>query len=229
MKDYSVNEEERKDFVLGFEETEDELYVNFAGEKEPWPLPNEEKNRQKLLDKMHDQVQNSGKFERNNILNKYVYMISTITCMLLAIFSSLITLKSFNVFNISLISFLGAFSVASFVGYIKANSKLKDLRKNKAFIEMEEELNSNIRKDNNTLANVSSKTKGVIEEAPEGRPVFDINSFNNVSFKDLEQMKANIDRNKRFGFVYDENASHEEDYSEEEKVQNTGMTRKRER
>ena len=88
MKDYSVNEEERKDFVLGFEETEDELYVNFAGEKEPWPLPNEEKNRQKLLDKMHDQVQNSGKFERNNILNKYVYMISTITCMLLAIFSS---------------------------------------------------------------------------------------------------------------------------------------------
>ena len=151
MKDYSVNEEERKDFVLGFEETEDELYVNFAGEKEPWPLPNEEKNRQKLLDKMHDQVQNSGKFERNNILNKYVYMISTITCMLLAIFSSLITLKSFNVFNISLISFLGAFSVASFVGYTRVNYALKDLRKNKGFIEMEEELNSNIRRNNNTL------------------------------------------------------------------------------
>lgn len=227
MKDYSLTKVEKENFVLGFEETEDTLYVDFSGEKEEWPLPNKEDNRRKILYKMHNQVQNSGKFERNKVGEKFGYMISTTLCTFLVIFG-LITLREFNAYNVSLMSIFGTFSVVSFVGYVRTSLVLKDLRKNKIFIEMEKELNSNIRKNNNTLANVSSKTKKVVKETPEGRPVFDINSFNNVPFKDLEQMKANIDRNKKFGFVYDENASHEEDYGEE-KVQSTGMTRKRER
>lgn len=227
MKDYSTSEEERKDFVLGFDVIDsDEIIVRFA-KGESWIIPYSEENEQILIEKMRKQVDNSVQFERNKVGEKFGYMISTISCIILVILS-LIILRDFNAYNVSLMSIFGTFSVISFVGYVRASLVLKDLRKNKIFIEMEKELNSNIRRNNNTLANVSNRTKRMIDTVPEDRPVFDINSFNYVRFEDLEQIMENVDRNKRFGFVYDESVSHEEDCSEK-KRQSTGMTRKRKR
>ena len=64
MKDYSLNEEERKEFILNYAKEEDTITANFA-DGSSYIIPNTESNENKLEGKMIEQVANSK--ERKNI------------------------------------------------------------------------------------------------------------------------------------------------------------------
>lgn len=207
MKDYSMSKEERKAFILGYDITEDGNIVVKKAEGEPWILPYNETNEKILLAKMTTQVKEAYDFEESaknkNIINKRIAVACCIVSVLLSAFGILGT------GNLSLISLLITPIIASAglglsFNIVNNNLVLKDLKRNKEFLAMQETLNANIRGENNVLANVSNKTKKAVEDFPEDKPIFTINSFNYVPFRDLEQIRENVALNDLFGFNYSE-------------------------
>jgi len=205
MKDYSLNLEERKDFILGYDVTEEGIInIKFAN-GDILPVPYNSENEKIVLDKMERQISNpkviEKKFEEKN---HKLFSVSG-ACICSAVFMFLLFISKGPNLQMPIImsSIMVGTSLIPGVLAIKNNSKLKDLRKNIKFMnEMKEKLNQAVRSDDNTLVNVSKKTKDVIAGFPEERDIFDINSFNYVPFKDLEQIMENVARNERFGFDY---------------------------
>lgn len=207
MKDYSMNCNERKDFILGYDidEKHDTIIVNFAnGEK--WVVPYNDINESKLIEKMEQQVKDSEKFcLKQNKINTNASVLSFIS---ISICTSLMIIGRgwINPYLLYfLVSAFGLASLFSFVRASKSKGKLDDLDKNMNFLEIQEKLNNNIRKRNqNVLVNTSKKTRDIISNTPEDKSVFNINSFNYVPYSDIDQIMENIERNERFGFAYEE-------------------------
>lgn len=227
MKDYSMSSEERKDFILGYDITKDgQMIIKFA-KGEHWVLPYNEENEKKLLQRMTEQVKVSDKKEEKLKENfERLLMAIRLICVTIVIFNSGSAILSlfFPCIFLFLLEYgyvecyvLGGVLLLGLITFIKNINILNDLKRNKKFLKMEEKLNNNIRSNQNVLANVSNKTKRTIKDFPKDKSVFNINSFNYVPFKDLEQIMENVERNERFGF----------DYTEQEQVK--GKTRKRTR
>lgn len=202
MKDYSLNLEGRKDFILGYDITsEGMIRIKYAKGK-PWFVPYNEENENIILGQMKKQLSNSDVYEKKFIdkIKKSVSLSVIIFLFaLICLFSAGDTIFLYYL----AIAYVGA-SLISGVFAIKNKLKLNDLRKNIKFLEIEEKLNEAVKKEQNTLVDVSKRTKNVIKDFPEDRhrPVFNINSFNYVPFKDLEQIMENVERNEKFGFDY---------------------------
>lgn len=207
MKDYSMNLEERKDFILGYDITNDgRIKINFAKGKS-WYVPYNEENEKIILNKMKKQLDNAAETEKKiidklttNALLSGIFFASTIIFVTLD--ASVLDLSPYIVSSISSLPIAATLLTGFFAG--KNKVKLDDLRKNLRFIEMEKKVNDNVRSEKNVLINVSNKTKKVIKDLPEDKPVFNVNNFNYVPFNDLRQIIENVDRNERFRFVYDE-------------------------
>lgn len=203
MKDYSLNLEERKDFILRYDVTEDGMIKIIFAKGKPWYVPYNKENEKKILDKMRKQLDKDDMVEPK--LKDRIFKNATASIILLSI--ALLPLygmeSSSTLFLASFSSLFAGVSLIPLFLAIKNTNKLKDLRKNVKFLGMEEKLNEVVRSDENTLVDVSKKTKNVIADFPEDREVFDINSFNYVPFKDLEQIMENAARNERFGFDYE--------------------------
>lgn len=219
MKDYSMNLDDRKDFVLGYDITSDGMIkIKFAKGK-PWFVPYNAENEQILLAKMEKQLEKNDDIEsklEKKVTNCFVCFLGFVGAGLLV---GTFAFNSDFVREIIITSSVACgFGIIPGILALKANSKLSDLRKNVRFLEMKEKLNKVVRSEQNTLVNVSSKTKNAIKDFPEDKPIFNINSFNYVPFSDLEQIIENVDRNDRFGFNYTQ---------QEEPV--IGVTRKRTR
>lgn len=217
MKDYSMNCNEREDFILGYniDEKHDTIIVNFAnGEK--WVVPYNEKNEKIILDKMEEQVLNSDNFYKRNTCEQKNFAI--LLKILLPIFGIVtVCMIVGSILNVSfeaglyvLEGLLGVVTMFSSVIYLKTNYILNDLIINRKFIKIEKELNDNVKKiDQNVLVNTSKKTRNIINNTPQDKPVFNINSFNYVPYSDIEQIMLNIERNERFGFDYECSEVHE--------------------
>lgn len=207
MKDYSLTIKDRRDFVLGYDISKDgKIVVKFA-EGEPIILPYNEINEKILLDKMEEQVALASKCEEKYMKKKENYVKLLRTMLGSSIISTILILLNNIVFLDTIFAFILSFSVIYGVVYsvyiVNINNMLDDLAKNKKFLELSDKINTNIKNNNNTLANVSSYTKKVVKDnVNSDRPLFDINSFNYVNFEDLEQISENIDRDRRFGFDY---------------------------
>ena len=204
MKDYSLNLKEREDFILSYDVTDDGMInIRFAN-GDLWPIPYNMENEKKVLDKMEKQIANSEVIE--NKFEERVRRLSSVFGVFLcgAVMPLFFICDGFNVQIATIISSIMAGT--SFIPgllAVKTNNKLKDLRKNIKFMNsMKEKLNEAVRNNENTLVNVSNKTKSIIADFPKDRDVFDINSFNYVPFRDLEQIMENVARNERFGFEY---------------------------
>lgn len=207
MKDYSVSLEEQKDFILGFDvDGKGKIIVNFANGLK-WPLPYNEANINLILNKMREQVVETDKFTEIKEHQKVKFATYTILSFVASAMFASFGLFVFSGLAVDIVSYVIAGVLAGMGGcnfYRTTNisAVLKDLTKNKWFLDAEEELNKSIRKEENALINVSKYTQDVIQDMPEDMKVFDINSFNHVPFKDLEQIMDNIARNERFGFDY---------------------------
>ena len=206
MKDYSMNLEERKKFILGYKIKNGFMKVKYALRFKDNIQYNEE-NEKIVLGKMKEQV--SKVDEKKFVKNKKG---SISFCFMVGSFS---TIASILLFCMKITP--GMEILANIFGYICAVggivlipngfiqlSRLQDYKKNKRFVEIEEKINSNVRKHENMLVNVSSKTKNMVKSTPEDKTVFNINSFNYVPNRDLEQIMENISRDEYFKYRYDE-------------------------
>lgn len=204
MKDYSSNIEERKDFILGYDITDSgEIKIKFAKGK-PWYVPYNEENEKIILKKMESQLENSSVIMEKLQSKFSKHMASFVGFFCIALIPAIRMITSQNTpFLVASFSLLASASLVPGFLAIKNHIKCKDLEKNIKFLEIKDKTNKLARKDQNILVNVSSKTKNVIREFPEDKEIFDINSFNYIKFKDLEQIIENADRNEKFGFNYE--------------------------
>ena len=208
MKDYSLNEKDRKDFVLDYKITKDGKIVVRLAKGEPLVLPYNEQNEQILLDKMEEQVAKASSDEKKMVENKNKYlkwfyrMLGSIGVSTLVILASDIVFVD-TIFAL-LLSFSAIYGVVSIVEFAHLGSVLEDLKRNKRFLEIQKKINDNVRSNNNVLNNVSSYTKNAIKKTSDKKPMFNINSFDKYPYDDFEIIMENIERDERFGFDYTE-------------------------
>ena len=206
MKEYTMDLEERKKFILGYKIKNGFMEVKYAsGFKDT--IPYNEENEKIVLDKMNEQV---SKLDEEEFVRKTRNWV----CLSFSM-GSLFAFSSIILFASEIIQ--GMEIIANIVGYICAIggillipkgfislNRLHDYKKNKRFVEIEDDINKKVRKHENMLVNVSAKTKNIVKSTPEDKPVFNINSFNYVPNRDLEQIMENIERDEYFKYKYEE-------------------------
>ena len=198
MKDYSLNDDQRKNFVLNYDKlSESSISVNFADGK-IYFIPNTESNENKLESKMIEQVSNCdgkiSKLHRSNAINTLLIM-PFITLISIGIFSSningaTIVSKLFMTLFASLIA-----NIPIFTKVIKNNILLNDIKKNKFFVENQEVINRGL---NNTNVLDNSEIKVKQTEDSKAITINDIDY--NYSFNDLKTIVDNANIEEHFEF-----------------------------
>lgn len=197
MKDYSMNSEERKLFILSYEIKDSNIIINFAG-GEKNVIPYTEENEKKILDKMNEQIKVASK-------GKYVEYKKTLRTFLMAGFFGGLIFTISTLLNSEPAIFTGLFGTFSTVSIGAAavvNSNLNDFKKNKRFLELQSKINTNVKKNKNMTVKTSKKTRNMVKETSNDKDVFNINNFNYVPFDDIETINDNIKREERFNFDY---------------------------
>lgn len=85
------------------------------------------------------------------------------------------------------------------INAIKRNKKINELKKLKYFLENRQKLNEVIKKEN-ISAGLSKRKQGVINDSKE--EVFDFNSIDMFSLKDIKKIDTNIKREETLNFEY---------------------------
>lgn len=206
MKDYSLTYDGSKTFVLNYEISDNQIIVNLAsGEK--YTIPYTLENEKKLLERMKYQVQNSSDYVRKqekNFSMSWKWAIFEL-CMLLFNSISALTGASANILVSSLCA--GWFGIAltfRTLSMIISKKNIADVKKNRYFLENEERLNEKVRDNSNILSNTKQKTKEMVSSTPIEKEVFNINTIDQVTYSELKQIMANIERDESFGFDYSE-------------------------
>lgn len=208
MKDYSLNEKERKNFVLDYKISKDGKIIVRMAKGDPLVLPYNEHNEQILLKMMENQVKEASGTESKHIelkkkcIKLLQILLGVIAASAIFVFASEIALIDTVCGLLILLASIGA--VINTAKVVQIVNLLRDLKLNQEFLQIKDKINSNVRSNQNVLINVSSNTKNAVQNRSNDKPVFDINSFNNYSYRDLETIMENIERNEIFGFDYTE-------------------------
>ena len=218
MKDYTLDKKEKENFILNYEifNKSSEIIVHFAT-GEDYIIPYTKENEKKLLDKMREQIKESGAFEEAAItkiesfkeLKLPLIILGTLFFPAIALISSQLHVPTALWIIIGGWVTAGVSILTNMSIKVKAlKNKLKDLAKNKKFLENEREITEALEEEKdrvhqNTLSNVSLKADKQISSAvSRNRPAIDINTVDSIKESDLDQILDNISRNKAFGFDY---------------------------
>lgn len=189
MKDYSLNDEERKSFVLNYSKEEGTITANFA-DGSSYTVPNTENNENKIEGKMIEQVVSSKEKEKklvnSNTANILLICVVTITSIV-----GVLSIK--NIPTIKAIAFaIGAattLNMPMLIKLAKNNSILKDIQKNRYFVNNQEVINRGIT-NTNVLANSNTKEE-----------IITINDIDyRYNYDELKQIVENTERQEQFNF-----------------------------
>ncbi len=208
MKYYSFDYENSGEFILNYRIENNQIIINLASGKKyitPYSIDTE----RRLLRLMKNQVNNAKYYERkqkesfSKALNHAIYGV-------LFLILDIILLVTGSAINNILIALCAIwFAFVSFLNIsIMIYSKLdiKDIKKNKLFVNNEELLSDNTKVNERTLTNVSSKTKELVASTPLERPIFTLNSIDKISYRDLKQILTNIKLEEQLNKTSDETA-----------------------
>jgi hypothetical protein len=190
MKDYSLNEEERKNFILNYTKEEETITVNFA-DGSNYTIPNTESNENKLEGKMIEQVANS-KERKHKAISSTGIAIVIIFLFTAASLNGAYWLGNMPQINeIALgLGIAAVVNIPMFAKIIKNNSLLRDIEKNKFFVKNQEVINRGL---NNTNVLVNSNV-------PE-KEIITINDMDySYKYNELKQIVANTERQETFSF-----------------------------
>ena len=149
---------------------------------------------------MKDQVHYDGNsFEykkRNDIRNDILFIVTHL------IFLTIITILHSNapVFKLIFQILLSISIIGNTIDIIYVKSVLNDIKKHRLFLNYEKEINDNVRKNQNVLADVKYKTVEVVRKAKKDEPVFNINNIDSIPYKDIKSMTDNIDELEEYDF-----------------------------
>lgn len=189
MKDYSLNDEERKNFVLNYTKEEETITANFA-DGSSYTVPNTENNENKIEGKMIEQVV-SSKVKEKKLVNSNTANILLICVVTIASIVGVLSIK--NIPTIKAIAFaIGAattLNMPMLIKLAKNNSTLKDIQKNRYFVNNQEVINRGIT-NTNVLANSNTKEE-----------VITINDIDySYNYDELKQIVENTERQEQFNF-----------------------------
>ena len=161
MKDYSLNEEERKNFILNYTKEEETITVNFA-DGSNYTIPNTESNENKLEGKMIEQVANS-KERKHKAISSTGIAIVIIFLFTAASLNGAYWLGNMPQINeIALgLGIAAVVNIPMFAKIIKNNSLLRDIEKNKFFVKNQEVINRGLN-NTNVLVNSNVPEKEII-------------------------------------------------------------------
>lgn len=209
MNVYTLNIEDRKKFILNYKIKNGNIIIRLAS-KEKYVIPYTEENEQKILERMKKQITENIDFERKAIkeyviLTVLTYLLGFGTFLIATRFiPGLISYPSLKTVFANIPTFVASgFTLISAILTMSTKEVLEDFRKNKLYLDKEEEINGKIKSNQNMLSNVSNKTKKIVEKATEDRPVLDINKMDKVSLQDLKQILENFKRDEEFDFDYE--------------------------
>lgn len=189
MKDYSLNDEERKSFVLNYSKEEGTITANFA-DGSSYTVPNTENNENKIEGKMIEQVV-SSKGKEKNLVNSNTANILLICVVTITSIVGVLSIK--NIPTIKAIAFaIGAattLNMPMLIKLAKNNSILKDIQKNRYFVNNQEVINRGIT-NTNVLANSNTKEE-----------IITINDIDySYNYDELKQIVENTERQEQFNF-----------------------------
>jgi len=193
MKNYELDIENSKRFILNYEIVNEEIIINL-GTGEKYPIPYTIENEKRILEKMKKQVENCKRLEyakkqhikakRNTVIVSSVIMLFNIISMAYGI--NIIPTMA------NIISLLICASATSYFGIKLSDVKetLDDIEKNKIFIINEIELNTNVKNNSNCLSNTTEKTKEIIAKNKEKN--ITVNTIDQIPYEDLKKILDNI-------------------------------------
>ena len=210
MKDYTLNKKDEKKFILNYKIKKNKIFIKLAS-GERYEIPYNEENEEKILNMMKNQVTDNLSVDRTVVTNYALSLGFAVGTIVLAILLGIKSIPQF-VITKSAESLIGAIPtiactiLSSISAFFAIENKLiiNDYKKNKLYLEREEEINNQVKNNKNILSNVSVNTKNIVYKAKEDDKVFNINKMDKVSLKDLKQILENIQRDEEFAFNYEE-------------------------
>ena len=195
MKDYSLNYDDSKKFILSYKIENGKIVAKLAS-GELYTVPYSEENENKIISRMEEQA-------------RYAQLKP------LKATDKILAIRQPLVLPIAIINFVNnggwfygiilAVIAAGAIGYpakVIINAiKKRDIKKLNYFLDNKEELNESVEKSENMKLGVSKKAVKEIElQRSENKQPFNINNIDNYSLSDLKALRENIERISTFGF-----------------------------
>ena len=190
MKDYTLDKLAQEKFIKNYKVKNDKIIINLAS-KEKYVIPYTKENEEKVLTKMEEQV-NNARIKPIGIINKFLVGVSY-GALALALYLSIV--------ETAILYFVVAFGLSSFFTYqlVSNQVKVKDLEKQRFFLDNRKLINDNVKKSPNMTLGLDKKIVTQIEHSDEQK-IFDINLIDSYSLDDLKKLKRNILRFEEFSF-----------------------------
>lgn len=204
MKDYSLNYEDSKTFILNYKIEHNQIIVILAS-GENYVIPYSLENEKNLLERMKKQVLSSSEFETKQKKRFSSAWKWAIWSGFMLAFNSIVLATGNSIFPVAsgICAGLFGFDITCRVySMIDSKGKIKDIYKNKMFLNNEELLNEKVKSNQNILSNTNTKTKELVASTPEDVPVFSLNTMDKIKYQELKTILENIKRDEQFGFDY---------------------------
>lgn len=179
MKDYTLNKEDERTFILNYEVKDNKIIVNFASGKK-YEVPYTVEDEKTILTLMREQVNNTEKFEKKAkkelkvTAGWLIFSIVNIAFDATILLTGSSTAPTLQVIGGSLFILSGTLETCALVD-IKA--KLKDLKKNKLFL------------DNEDLFEYKEKTNtDVLNKEESVRETITLNDIDKISYNEVKEM-----------------------------------------
>ena len=179
MKDYTLNKEDERTFILNYEVKDNKIIVNFASGKK-YEVPYTEEDEKIILTLMKEQVNNTEKFEKTAkkklkvTTGWIIYSIVNIVFDATILLTGSSTAPAVQVICGSLLILSGTLETYALVDI---KTKLKDLKKNKLFLNYEDLFKSKEKTDDDVLT-----------EEEIVRETITLNDIDKMSYNEVKEM-----------------------------------------
>ncbi len=179
MKDYTLNKEDERTFILNYEVKDNKIIVNFASGKK-YEVPYTEEDEKIILTLMKEQVNNTEKFEKAakkklKVMTRWIiYSIVNIVFVATILLTGSSTAPVVQVICGSLFILSGTLQTYALVDI---KTKLKDLKKNQLFLDNEDFFKSKEKTNTDAL----NKEETV-------RETITLNDIDKMSYNEVKEM-----------------------------------------
>lgn len=165
VKDYTLNEEEKSSFILNYKKVNDKVIIKYADGR-PFVMPYTIELEKELLRRMKNQVLNTEKTQEKlrKERRKFTCFALIITILLaVVLMADIVVSKGIGVILINII-LGGTFLTYCGLKINEQNKILKDIEKNRTFIENEDLLRTKIHEEMGIYTDTKKITKKFIKE-----------------------------------------------------------------
>lgn len=201
MKDYSDSKLQSSLFIKKYR-IKKKIIIVYLGSGERYEVPCTKENEEKIQGMMIGQVK-AASMKKNKNKKIFANLLLSIFILFFIILFLPATIVTGSVlqFFFALAALVNVCAEVHFVKKAISQHIIEtDLKKQIFFLENQKSLNEHVKDNDNMLIGVKNRAISKISKTKNNKPVFDINSIDGYSLKDLRKIKENIERYKLFCF-----------------------------